>query len=145
MRNEVSPVYRGLGWQARDVYTLMRRVAPDVIRSLDAAREAWFDHRDRLARAQKLNGKTPEAIGRLARLGGALPTDGWSEAAIEAAVSGFAEAEAAKLGDIAQPLRAALTGSNASPSLFEVMEILGPDETKARIEAVCGSAQQAID
>jgi glutamyl-tRNA synthetase len=88
---------------------------------------------------------TPEAIGRLARLGGALPTDGWSEAAIEAAVSGFAEAEAAKLGDIAQPLRAALTGSNASPSLFEVMEILGPDETKARIEAVCGSAQQAID
>ena len=44
-----------------------------------------------------------------------------------------AEAADVKLGKMAQPLRAALTGSNASPSLFEVMRILGRDETLARL------------
>ena len=39
-----------------------------------------------------------------------------------------------KLGKVAQPLRAALTGSNVSPSIFEVMAVLGRDETLARLE-----------
>jgi glutamyl-tRNA synthetase len=39
-----------------------------------------------------------------------------------------------KLGDIAQPLRVALTGSSVSPGLFEVMEVLGKDRVLARIE-----------
>ena len=38
-----------------------------------------------------------------------------------------------KLGAVAQPLRAALTGSLASPGIFEVMEVLGRDESLARI------------
>ena len=46
----------------------------------------------------------------------------------------FAESERLKLGAIAQPLRAALTGSLASPGLFEVMEVLGREESLARIE-----------
>ena len=37
-----------------------------------------------------------------------------------------------KLGKLAQPLRAALTGSDASPSLFEVAAVLGRDETLRR-------------
>ncbi len=37
------------------------------------------------------------------------------------------------LGKLAQPLRAALTGSNASPSLFEVMAVFGREETLERI------------
>ncbi len=57
----------------------------------------------------------------------------WGEAALEAAVREFAEREDIKMGRIAQPLRAALTGSNASPGIFEVMAILGRDETLARI------------
>jgi glutamyl-tRNA synthetase len=76
----------------------------------------------------------PEAAGRLARLLprlGALET--WNESAVEEAVRAFAEAETCKLGQIAQPLRAALTGSNASPGIFEVMAILGREESLARI------------
>ena len=38
-----------------------------------------------------------------------------------------------KLGVVAQPLRAALTGSLASPGIFEVMDVLGRDETLGRL------------
>ena len=38
-----------------------------------------------------------------------------------------------KLGQVAQPLRASLTGSNASPGIFEVMVVLGRDEVLARL------------
>ena len=77
---------------------------------------------------------SPEARERLDRL---LPelraVDDWNEPALEARVRAFAEAEDRKLGQVAQPLRAALTGSNASPGIFEVMAILGRAESLARI------------
>ncbi len=57
----------------------------------------------------------------------------WEEEALELAVRQFAEARAIKLGKIAQPLRAALTGSHASPGLFEVMVVLGREESLNRI------------
>ncbi|WP_417429350.1 glutamate--tRNA ligase [Kiloniella sp.] len=60
-----------------------------------------------------------------------LPT--WEEEPLEATVKGFAEEAELKLGKIAQPLRAALSGSNVSPGIFEVMEILGKDESINRI------------
>jgi glutamyl-tRNA synthetase len=41
-----------------------------------------------------------------------------------------------KLGQIAQPLRAALTGSTTSPGIFEVMEILGRSECLGRLADV---------
>ena len=59
--------------------------------------------------------------------------DDWSGPALEARVRAFAEAEGCKLGQVAQPLRAALTGSNALPGIFEVMAVLGPAESLARI------------
>ena len=72
-----------------------------------------------------------------ARLGRLRPLleglDDWSETALEAQVRAFAEAEDCKLGQIAQPLRAALTGSHASPGIFEVMTVLGRRESLARI------------
>jgi glutamyl-tRNA synthetase len=45
-----------------------------------------------------------------------------------------AEAVGKKLGAVAQPLRAALTGSTVSPPIFEVMETLGREECLGRIE-----------
>ena len=57
----------------------------------------------------------------------------WTTAALEAAVRQFSEQEKVKLGQIAQPLRAALTGSTTSPGIFEVMEILGQSECLGRI------------
>ena len=44
-----------------------------------------------------------------------------------------AEAEGAKLGQVAQPLRAALTGRATSPGIFDVLALLGRDESLGRI------------
>jgi glutamyl-tRNA synthetase len=55
-------------------------------------------------------------------------------AALEAEVRRFAEATGAKLGKIAQPLRAALTGRAVSPPVFDVMHALGAEEALARLK-----------
>ena len=56
---------------------------------------------------------------------------------------GFAEAQGVKLGQVAQPLRAALTGSTASPPIFEVMAVLGRDETLGRLRRCVERLTQA--
>ena len=53
--------------------------------------------------------------------------------ATERAVRGFAERHGAKLGAVAQPLRAALTGRTTSPGIFEVLTVLGKSESLARL------------
>ena len=55
--------------------------------------------------------------------------------AIDAVLRGFAEATGRKLGQVAQPLRAALTGSTASPGIDATLAALGKDESLARISA----------
>lgn len=57
----------------------------------------------------------------------------WDAAALEGEVRTFAEANGLKLGKVAQPLRAALTGSTVSPPVFDVMTVLGEEESLARI------------
>ncbi len=57
----------------------------------------------------------------------------WAAAGLEADVKAFAEETGAKLGKVAQPLRAALTGRSVSPPVFDVMEVLGRDESLARL------------
>jgi glutamyl-tRNA synthetase len=58
----------------------------------------------------------------------------WQAEALEAEVRRFADAHNLKLGKIAQPLRAALTGSNVSPPIFDVLQLLGRDEALARLQ-----------
>jgi len=57
----------------------------------------------------------------------------WDAVSLESAVRDFAEARGLKLGQAAQPLRAALTGSTASPPIFDVMAVLGRSESLARL------------
>lgn len=57
----------------------------------------------------------------------------WTAASTEAAVRAYSEETGAKLGQVAQPLRAALTGRATSPGIFDVLEALGRDESMARI------------
>lgn len=57
----------------------------------------------------------------------------WTAEALDAAVRSHAAAEELKLGKVAQPLRAALTGRSTSPGVFDVMVVLGRDEALARI------------
>ena len=84
------------------------------------------------ARAQKLLKDEARAmLGDLRERLSALPA--WTKEEIEASVRAFAEERELKLGKVAQPLRAALTGSNVSPGIFEVMAALGRQESLARI------------
>jgi glutamyl-tRNA synthetase len=78
---------------------------------------------------------TPEARGILAGLVGELSTREWKAADLEAATRDFAAAQGLKLGQAAQPLRAALTGRTVSPPIFEMLQILGRDESLARLRA----------
>ena len=57
----------------------------------------------------------------------------WDAPSLEAAIREVAEASGAKLGKLAQPLRAALTGRTTSPGIFDVLALLGRDESLARI------------
>jgi glutamyl-tRNA synthetase len=57
----------------------------------------------------------------------------WDAASVEAAIREVAEGHEVKLGKLAQPLRAALTGSTTSPGIFDVLALLGRDESLARI------------
>ncbi|MBA4783242.1 MAG: glutamate--tRNA ligase [Rhizobiales bacterium] len=77
---------------------------------------------------------TPDARAQLARLADQLTKLAvWDPDALDVAVRAFAEAEGLKLGKIAQPLRAALTGTTTSPGIFDVLDVLGRQESIARI------------
>ena len=75
-------------------------------------------------------------------LGQLLPelrkVEDWNAASTEAAVRAFAEANGLKLGKVAQPLRAALTGRSTSPGVFDVLDVLGRDESLMRMEDQIG-------
>ena len=76
--------------------------------------------------------------GILNRLTSRLQNATWAPEILEAEVRAFAEDEELKLGAVAQPLRAALTGCAVSPGVFHVMETLGREESLARLEDVIG-------
>ena len=82
---------------------------------------------------------TPEARTVIAQI---LPSfEGsadWTAGTTEAAVRNFAEQKGLKLGAIAQPLRAALTGRTTSPPIFDVLAVLGKDESLARLRQQAG-------
>nr|WP_294846326.1 glutamate--tRNA ligase [uncultured Sphingomonas sp.] len=77
---------------------------------------------------------TGDARNHLRQLHAALMNiDDWSHDPIDAAVRKVAEDHELKLGKLAQPLRAALTGKTTSPGIFDVLVLLGRDESLARI------------
>lgn len=89
--------------------------------------------------AQLLAGDAPRLLARAWSALNAL--DEWSAPATEAAVRSTAEAAEVKLGQVAQPLRAALTGRATSPGIFDVLVLLGRDESLARIADLMDGAE----
>jgi glutamyl-tRNA synthetase len=91
------------------------------------------------ARPLKMDGKAArildeEGRARLAEFLNQLAgAPDWEASELEAMVRAYADRSGQKLGTIAQPLRAALTGSTVSPPVFDVMDVLGRDETLARL------------
>jgi glutamyl-tRNA synthetase len=77
---------------------------------------------------------TPEARRLLAQAHRSLAALGdWQPEAVEAAVRETADSAGVKLGKLAQPLRAALTGRTTSPGIFDVLALLGQGESLGRI------------
>lgn len=90
------------------------------------------------AAAQKL--LTPEALTLLAEACQVLEDlPHWTQGDIEEAVRHLAERKGVKLGAVAQPLRAALTGRAQSPPIFDVIATLGREESLGRLKDACGT------
>ena len=88
-------------------------------------------------KAQKLlDADAKAALGELHGLFGAAAD--WTATTLEDVVRTYAETKGLKLGKIAQPLRAALTGRAVSPPVFDVMAVLGKTEALARIKDQAG-------
>jgi glutamyl-tRNA synthetase len=107
--------------------------AKTLLDLLDGAR-FLFDKRPLVLEEKAAKALDPGARALLARV---LPrleaAPDWQAAVLEGLVRAFGEAEGAKLGAVAQPLRAALTGRAVSPPVFDVMAALGREEALARI------------
>ncbi len=83
-------------------------------------------------KAQSLIDGAPEGLFK--ELANSLEAlDNWTEEDVDASVRAIADKFELKLGKVAQPLRAVLTGSNSSPGIFEVMIVLGKTQTLKRI------------
>ncbi|WP_208347672.1 glutamate--tRNA ligase [Pseudaestuariivita rosea] len=76
---------------------------------------------------------TAEARALLKELTPQLQNASWTRDMLEATVSNVAEAHGAKMGKLAGPLRAALAGRAVTPSIFDMMLVIGRDETLARL------------
>ena len=87
---------------------------------------------------------TTVSDGILSELTPRLQSASWSRDELEAVLNGFAAAHDMTFGKLAGPLRAALAGRAVTPSVFDMMLVLGRDETLARIEDAAERAQ-AVD
>lgn len=87
-----------------------------------------------------LDGDARAILGRIAdRL---QAEKNWTTEALEATTKALAEELGLGLGKLAQPMRAALTGTTTSPGIFDVLVLLGREEALARIDAQAAPASQ---
>jgi glutamyl-tRNA synthetase len=111
----------------------LKERAKTLIDLVEGARFVWADRP--LALEDKAKALlTSEARALLAEVVPKLAAvSPWNAEATEAVVRGFAERRGVKLGAVAQPLRAALTGRITSPPIFDVLAVLGKDESLGRL------------
>jgi glutamyl-tRNA synthetase len=111
----------------------LKERAKTLVDLLDAASFLWADRPLKLdEKAQGL--LTPEARTLLGQLTRELATvEPWSAESTEHTVRAIAERLGLKLGAVAQPVRAAVTGRTTSPGIFEVLAVLGRAESLARL------------
>jgi glutamyl-tRNA synthetase len=111
----------------------LKERAKTLVELFEASRFIWAD-RPLAMNDQARAVLTPEAATNLAAVLSDLEAlAGWEAPTIEAAVRSYAERMGLKLGQVAQPLRAALTGRTTSPPIFDVLTVLGRDESLARL------------
>ncbi|WGH78508.1 glutamate--tRNA ligase [Jannaschia ovalis] len=125
------------------------RLRPAIPLVKDAARtlpqlidRAAFALADRPIRPDEKAEKALDAVSRgiLSELTPHLRNASWTRDALEGVVGDLAQAHGIGLGKLAAPLRAALAGRTATPSVFDMMLVLGRDETLARISDAATAA-----
>lgn len=111
----------------------LKERAKTLVELVDSAGYLWASRPLTLdAKAEKQLDETARAmLGEVADRFDAL--EAFTAETTEACVRAFAEEKELKLGKVAQPLRAALTGRTTSPPVFDVLEVLGREESLARI------------
>jgi glutamyl-tRNA synthetase len=111
----------------------LKERAKTVVELIESARYIWTDRP--LALDDKAKALlTDDARALLGELVQELePVEPWTAETTETVVRRIAEARGAKLGAIAQPLRAALTGRTTSPGIFDVLAVLGKAESLNRL------------
>lgn len=126
---------RGAAWVAQAVPLFVERVK--TLREMAGAMTFLFRAPEGLEPKGEAKFLTPTHRGHLAAvrelLAGAAD---YSAEALEREVRALAEARGAKLIDVAQPLRLAMTGTTASPPLFPLLVLLGREEMQGRIARV---------
>jgi glutamyl-tRNA synthetase len=121
-QNQVLAAMPGLKERAKTLVELadgMRFIVADRPLRLDQKAQALLN-----ADARRLLRELSEELAKL---------DAWTATGTEDSIRQFAQRTGVKLGNIAQPLRAALTGRTTSPPIFDVMAVLGKSETLGRI------------
>ncbi|MEM1067065.1 MAG: glutamate--tRNA ligase [Pseudomonadota bacterium] len=98
--------------------------------------KAEFVLADRPISPDEKSAKTLDTVSRgiLSELTPHLQTATWSRDALEGILTGEAEARGLKFGQLAGPLRAALAGRSVTPSVYDMMLVLGREESVARIK-----------
>jgi glutamyl-tRNA synthetase len=112
----------------------LKERAKTLVELLESARYVFADRP--LALDDKAAGLlTAEARSLLGEISDELrQVEPWTVEATEQAVRAFAERRGIKLGGVAQPLRAALTGRTTSPPIFDVLAVLGKNESLSRLQ-----------
>lgn len=90
--------------------------------------------------------KTLDSVSRgiLSQLTPHLQTVSWDRDTLEAVLADFANSQDTKFGKLAGPLRAALAGRTVTPSVFDMMLVLGREETLARLEDAAAGRNQSF-
>jgi glutamyl-tRNA synthetase len=129
--------------QIRAAMPALKERARTLIDLFEGTRFLWADRPIALDEKAKAL-LTPEARGLIGALLPRLAASGtWNAETTEAAVRAFAEEAGLKLGAVAQPLRAALTGKATSPGIFDVLAVLGREESLARLQDQAAGADAA--
>ncbi len=78
-----------------------------------------------------------DAKSTLLKLASNLSGTSWEKDNLNSQIQRFLEDNALKMRDIGLPLRAAITGTKQSPSIVDIMAVLGEAETLARLRVAC--------
>jgi glutamyl-tRNA synthetase len=123
----------------------LKERAKTLVELADAARYLFADRP--IALDDKASGLlTGDARALLGDLSGELQSiEPWTVETTEGAIRAFADRKGVKLGNVAQPLRAVLTGRTTSPPIFDVLAVLGKEESLARIGDQAGRPAGGTD